>query len=106
MIPLAKIRPTLMELTINTRAVECDAARSPKQIVRGDTPNGDKLDVSNVAWSPAGRLLATGGWDGTTRIWDIHGGGKLLQVLQSSHPKVWNVAWSPDGRRLATAGGS
>jgi len=56
--------------------------------------------VSSVAFSPNGRMLATGSEDHTARLWEV-ATGKELAVLRS-HEGVLSVAFSPDGRTLAT----
>jgi uncharacterized caspase-like protein len=58
--------------------------------------------VSNVAFSPDGRLLATASFDQTARLWDPATGGHL-RTLTGHDNWVPSVAFSPDGRLLATA---
>jgi WD40 repeat protein len=57
----------------------------------------------NVAFSPDGRWLATGGEGYTVRIWDMQT-GRELELLRGHTGDVCAVAFSPDGRWLATAG--
>ncbi len=58
-------------------------------------------DVSGVAFSPDGRLLATASDDHTARVWEAATGQQRTQVTVDN--EIWGVAFSPDGRLLATA---
>ncbi|MFL5806525.1 MAG: tetratricopeptide repeat protein, partial [Roseiflexaceae bacterium] len=59
--------------------------------------------VPGVALSADGQLLASGGEDGTVRLWEAST-GRPLATLQSHTGAVWRVALSADGRLLAGGG--
>jgi WD40 repeat protein len=56
--------------------------------------------VRAVAYRPDGKLLATGGDDGTVRIWDA-ATGQLVRMLVGG--PVHTLSWSGDGRILAAS---
>jgi WD40 repeat protein len=56
--------------------------------------------VTDVAFSPDGRLLATSCRDGVARVFGTEKLDVLHSIAASEVPK-WSVAWSPDGRWLA-----
>src|SRR5262249_46949343 len=58
--------------------------------------------VSSVCWSADGQRLATGGAEGTAKVWEAVGGRELF-TLKAHTNWVRSVSWSPDGQRLATA---
>lgn len=58
--------------------------------------------VTTVAFSPNGKLIASGSQDHTARIWDAST-GQLLRTLSADSLAVSSVSFSYDGTRLATA---
>lgn len=58
--------------------------------------------VTDLAYAPNGRMLASSGWDGTVRLWDMQKRKALKPVLKG----MYGLSFSPDGTLLASADGS
>ncbi len=63
----------------------------------------DHADALAVDYSRDGRLIASGGADGTVRLWDAST-GELLAARPAHDGGVVTVAFNPDGTRLASGG--
>jgi serine/threonine protein kinase len=59
--------------------------------------------VSSIAFTPDGRWLAVGLWDGAggVRVWDLGTGQEIVHLWKEQ--RIWSVVFSADGKRL-TAG--
>lgn len=58
--------------------------------------------VLAIAFTPGGRMLATGAYGGA-RLWDM-ATGAVIRTLTGHTGNVWAIAASPDGKRLVTGG--
>ncbi|MEM9088020.1 MAG: AAA-like domain-containing protein [Cyanobacteria bacterium P01_F01_bin.53] len=64
---------------------------------------GHGSNVNDVAFSPDGETLVSGGGDQNLRFWQRD--GQLLKSLPIETDKIYAVEFSPDGELLAIAGG-
>lgn len=64
---------------------------------------GHTKEILSVAFSPNGRVLATGSGDCTVRLWDL---GTETPIATGSVHRNWVlcIAWSPTGKLLASGG--
>ncbi len=60
-------------------------------------------DVDAVAVSPDGFRCATGCFDGSIRIWEIHT-ARCLSVLEGHKDPVTDLLWTVDGSRIISSG--
>jgi WD40 repeat protein len=57
-----------------------------------------------LAFAPDGAVLATAGFDGIIRLWDI-ASGQVVSRIEAHDRGVHALAFSPDGSMLASGGG-
>jgi len=94
-------------------AFETVARRTMGKVSIWDVVSGKKIstleghteEVSGIAFSPDGGLLASGSVDGTARIWDAASGQEVLPPLRGQAKWIRSLAFSPSGKLLVTAGG-
>ncbi|MEE3852168.1 hypothetical protein VZC37_17630 [Gordonia sp. LSe1-13] len=67
------------------------------------TISGHTRRVQSPAFDAAGRLMATGSWDGQVLLWDVSGErpARISAVPLAGDARVENVALAPDGSMLA-----
>lgn len=70
----------------------------PLRIIPAD--DGQSVRLSAVAFSPDGRWLAAGSWDGAVTIWEAATGAFLVQLTDHNNPVI-ALAFSGDGGLLA-----
>jgi hypothetical protein len=72
----------------------------PVALLRGN----HAVSVWSVAFSPDGKLLASGGEGGLIQLWEVEHRRPLGEPLESHTEGVMSVAFSPDGKLLASGG--
>ena len=65
------------------------------------TFTGHTNEVSWVAFSPDGQIVASASGDQTLKLWDVNT-GNCIKTLTGHTNWVWSVAFSPDGKTLVS----
>ncbi|HIK12670.1 MAG TPA: serine/threonine protein kinase [Oscillatoriaceae cyanobacterium M33_DOE_052] len=66
---------------------------------------GHVNNIHSVAFSPDGKILASGSADNTIKLWDVTT-GKLRHSLSSNQGIIYSVSFSGDGKMLASGSSS
>jgi len=61
----------------------------------------EPFHIFNLIFSPDGRMLASGDWNGAVHLWDV-ASGQVLRTLNGHTESIESLAFSPDGRLLAS----
>jgi len=65
------------------------------------TLSGHSSSVTSVMFSPDGRMIASGSWDHTIKIWSVSDGCEI-GTLRGHSDYIHSVAFSSDGATLAS----
>lgn len=71
----------------------------------GEALSGHTDFIESVAFSPVGKILASGSVDGSILLWDVETGQQVAEALKGHTKAVYSLAFSPDGKTLASWGG-
>ena len=93
--------------TVEARASMLHAMDERRQVLRflperSGTPQDVRNEGFGIAYSPDGRILASGREDGSVLVWEAES-KTLVATLRGEEGRVFDVAFSPDGRTLAAA---
>jgi WD40 repeat protein len=76
-----------------------DPSRSDKPVARLASHNEGKIAVTALAFSPDGRLLVSGLFDGAMTVWDVAGRRRIGSV-QHARGAIVDLSYSRDGSAM------
>jgi WD40 repeat protein len=92
---------------VSTRRSEWATASGATPPVEEAGPEGEDLvptALTDLAWSPDGRLLAGAGKQGTLEFWDATNGDPTMPAITAHRGPTQSVAWSTDGAVVGSGG--
>lgn len=95
----SEIPNSIIENIEDDSGFEPERARMPELVIQ----NGHAAQVKTLAFSPDGRLIASGSFDYTIKLWNART-GELVRTIQGHADRVESVVFSPDSRMMASAG--
>lgn len=61
------------------------------------------LGITTLDYSPDGKFIVTGSYDGVVRVWDW-AANTIIKELKGHKGTIWSLAFSPDGKNIASCG--
>ncbi|MXY99575.1 T9SS type A sorting domain-containing protein, partial [Candidatus Poribacteria bacterium] len=65
----------------------------------------DSVQSNTVAFSPDGKVLASGGYGNEIDLWEVSTGNSIRTLIGHTGLTLYDVAFSPDGQHIASASG-